>query len=444
MNISRKENRKALFISYYFPPDNAIGAVRIGKFSKYISEFGWNPIVLTVNRSDGQDTSLPVEIDESRIVRTSYYILRDLISKNSLTQSSFASNSSPRKSKFRCGAIVSTIDKLSKQVSNFPVIDELLYQPMGWYKPAVKAGIEIIKTHDIKVIFSSYYPAVSHIIAAKLNKLYGIPWVAEYRDPWSNNPYSNKIQPFSFLQNIWEKQTIKNCTTLVTVSPVMADGLKKMHSMKTVIIPNGFDEDDYKYCVSTTYKFSITYTGSIYPGKRDPSALFQALKELKQENLVSSRDIEVRFFGENIRKYITQIAEKYGILDLLMIGDNIPFKESINKQMESTILLLLSWNDQRDAGTITGKIYEYFGARRPILALAYPDGEIDKLLKQTGSGVVSNRPEVIKTLILTWLGEFKKEGKIITDFHPHLNIINGLTRKRQTQELAEVFNKIYE
>ena len=157
---------------------------------------------------------------------------------------------------------------------------------------------------------------------------------------------------------------------------------------------------------------------------------------------MSSEDIEIRFFGHSVNNDISPIIAKYNVQDFVKLGGSIPYKESIKKQMESSVLLLLSWNDPRDAGTTTGKIYEYLGANRPILAMAYPGGEIDKLLRQSGCGIVVNDSDEIKRLILAWFDEFKRTGRISAHFQPNHNIINSYTRKEQTRSLASVFDKL--
>jgi glycosyltransferase involved in cell wall biosynthesis len=439
------EEKKVLIISFFFPPNNAIAAVRLGKFAKYLPEFGWSPLVLTVNKAEDLSQALPVELDESNIIRTPYFtfselFMRKLQSKND-SQSIKESNQKPAK-QANPNKLLFKIARLGNTFFNLPIITEFLDEPIGWYSHAIKAGLEIVNSNDVNILFSSYGPSVSHLIAARLHRQTGIPWVAEFRDQWSSNPYTRKVQPLYFLEKYWEKQTMKKCDLLISTSQTWATDLEKLHSKKTIVLPNGFDQEDYEYSVPLTPKFSITYTGMIYPGKRDPSPLFQALGELKRKEIICPEYIEVRFFGRNIQNIIKPIANKYGILDLVKTSDNIPFKESIKKQMESTILLLLSWNDPRDAGTLTGKIYEYLGANRPILAMAYPGGEIDKLLQKSGCGIVANDPDEIKRLILVWLDEFKSTGKISAHFHPDSNIINSYTRQEQARALADVLNKV--
>lgn len=123
------------------------------------------------------------------------------------------------------------------------------------------------------------------------------------------------------------------------------------------------------------------------------------------------------------------------------MGGNVSYKESLKSQRESTALLLLSWNDAKDTGTLTAKVYEYLGARRPTLATAFKGGEIDKLLQETQCGVVANSVHEIKNIILKWLEEFKTTGNIHSYFSPMDGIIKKYTRREQAKSLAAVFDK---
>jgi hypothetical protein len=437
---------KALLITFYFPPYNTIAAVRLSKFAKYLPDFGWDPVVLTANNIYGLDSNLPLEIDESKITRTPYFCSDDILSRmmkkirrednrnTSKVTAAYQSSSHP-------SLIALKFQNVLSYIMSLPVIDKLINHPMGWYEPAVKAGLEIVKTNDIKVILSSYGPSVSHFIGSKLHRETGIPWIADYRDNWIDE-YRKHPQPFHFFDQQWEKHTIKRCSAIVSHTQSLAKILEKSHGKIPSVIPNGFDDADFKCNISLTSKFTITYTGSIYPGKRDPSPVLQALFDARQEGRITPQEIEIRFYGQNVNATIAPLVAKYHVEDFVVLGSNIPYKESIKKQMESTILLLLSWNNPLDVGTLNGKIFEYLGANRPILAIAYPDGEIDNILKKSGTGIVANTPEEIKKNILVWVDEYKNTGGIKSHFHPEYNIINSFTRKEETRLLANIFNEI--
>ncbi len=432
--------RKVLIISFYFPPNNSIGSLRLGKFAKYLPEFDWDPIILTVDKIKGISQTLAMEIDESKIIKTPYYTLSDFFGNES-NYRVYPLSQNPKSNHDNKRILFSKIIHLGEPLYRLPVIEKLLFDPMGWYHPGIKAGLDIIAKNDIKIILSSYGPTVPHLIASKLNKISGVPWVADYRDDWIDE-YRKHPQPLHYFDQRWEKYIVKNCCTFIANTQPLANILENSHGKVPIVIPNGFDDADFNNNISLTPKFTITYTGYIYSGKRDPSIIFQALAEARQEGKITPQDIKIRFYGQNVNETIFPLAARYHVEDFIIIGGNIPYKESIARQIESTILLLLSWNDPKDIGMINGKIYEYLGARRPILALAYKGGEIDKLLHESGCGIVINNVTEVKQLLLTWLVEFKMTGKLTTYFNPNNNVILRYTRKNQAKALAEVLNKL--
>lgn len=441
--MSKDNKRMVLIVSFYFPPMNNIGASRIGKFAKYLPEFNWEPIVLTVDHIKGMTQALPVEIDEANIIRTHYFSFGDFIEQILTTNntSSFPIQISKGRNVNLRSKFLKMI-RLMRPIYTLPVIRRLLLDPTGWYPYAMKKGLEIINKYNINMIFSSYSPSTSHFVASCLHKRTGIPWVVEFRDLWTLNPYEKKTQPFYFIEQLIEKKALKNSSILISISEPLAKEMQAFHAKECVTIPNGFDEQDFVENISLTPKFTITHTGTIIPDKRNPTPLFKAIFELKLEDKISSRDIEVRFFGKNVDEIILPLVHRYDIEEFVKIESFIPYKESIKKQMESTALLLLSWNDPKDKGTLTGKVFEYMGAERPILALALKGGEIDNLLTKSGCGVIANQVDEIKAILVEWLKEFKQCGQITSFYNPDNRVIGQYTRKEQARGLAEVFNKV--
>ena len=440
MTAVESKKRKVLVVSFYFPPTNKIAAVRVGKFAKYLPQFGWQPIVLTADKVKGRSQDLPVEIDEANIMRTPYFALGSTISYE-LTGG--------QKTVYRPAREISTwrkalykLIRLMEPVYTLPVIRTLALEPIGWYRHALKKGLEIISKEKFDIIFSSYSPSMSHFVASKLHKQTGIPWVAEFRDLWSLNHYLRKIQPFHFFEKELEKRVMKGSDLLVTVSEPLARQLEVLHSKKVVTICNGFDEDDYLDSVPLTTKFTITYTGNIYPGKQDPSPLFKAIAELEEEGKISPNDFEVCFFGGGTLTSLLPAIRHYHLEGIVKICGLVPFKESIRKQKESTVLLFLGWNDPLEKGVYTAKVFEYLGARRPILAIGLKGDVVDELLKETGAGVMISEAAGIKALLSQWMKEFKQLGEILSHFKPDSAAVYRYTRKQEAAKLAQLLEEV--
>lgn len=433
------KQKKVLIISYYFPPEKKIAALRVGKFSKYLPDFGWQPIVLTtyVNEDGG---SLP-EISNCNIYRTSHLkFIRRIRKKYSRHNPIMSDNETSSCPGFvmRCRERVLT--KI-RDILILPIFRMLFYDGLEWCIPAVLIGKEIIKKFDVDVIFSSYSPASSHIIASILHKQTGVPWIADFRDMWSLNNYVESLEPLSSIEHMIEKRTIRGSSLLTTISTPLAEELSKFHSKHAITITNGFDEEDYVDSVPLTAKFSITYTGEIYASKRDPTPLFEAICLLRKEGLVSPDNFEVRFYGLSVHA-LSPLIEKYSLQQLVKINGHIPLKDSIKRQKESTILLLLSWNDPRDRGVLTGKLFEYFGAKRPILAIGSKDSVLHELLTSTGCGILTSDCEEIFKVLSVWLIEFNKSGDISSHFTPIQKQLLRYTRKEKARDLANALNLV--
>lgn len=436
--------KKVLIVSYAFPPNQGIGNVRAGKFTKYLPEFGWEPVVLTAKIRQDVPQTLPVEINEANIIRTPYFYLNPVLNYRHHRSRGDTAVSKLPETASRGRSFSNLLRPVARLATNLmaqlPILGNIFFEPTGWYFYAVREGLKLLKNNDIKVIFSSSQPRTSHLIAARLFKKTKIPWVAEYRDPWVD-PYRNKSQFYQLLETKWGKKVMKGCEILVTVSEFTVARLKAVHSKKIAVIHNGFDEQDYSENVPLTSKFTLTSTGSISSGKRSPELVFQAIAQLQEEGRISSNNFEVRLYGEGLLKTLLPVIEEYHLKDLVKVYGFVPFNESIRRQQESTALLLLEWNSPLAKHVYPGKIFEYLGAGRPVLALAYKTGAIDKLLRETGAGIVVNEVEAIKGVLTRWLEEWQQSGRITSHWNPDINVIKRYTRREGARKLAQLLDE---
>ena len=441
MVIEKSDNRKILIISYLFPPLNNIGALRTQKFFIYLPQFGWDTFVVTANsekRSHKPITSK--ERNETRIFRTAASFNLATMVYNSLGGEEVLSPRPQRK--------VNTLKKSIHSMLRFlqplymlPIIERLVSDPIFWYFTARKQAVKIIKDNNIKLIFSTSNPPTAHFIASWLQKKTGVTWLAEFRDPWVD-PYDERSWLYEFIENKLEKRVLKRARSLIAVSEPNARLLETIHHKQVTIITNGFDENDYKKNVPLTDKFTITYTGSIYAGKRDPKILFAAVAEMKKGCQLSPDQFELRFFGGNVKETLSPLVEKFELDGLVKIHGQVPLYESIKAQKESTILLLLEWNNPRAVGAYGAKVFEYLGAARPILALGYKTSVIDQLLSETGAGVLVDEVETATNTLKCWFEEWQKQKKITSHWQPNPRIINKYSRFEQTRKLAVLLDEI--
>lgn len=425
-----------LLVSFFFAPWNTIGAVRVSKLAKYLPDFGWEPMVLTAIPPLYAETTLPLEIDPSNIYRTKWFdplginVLSRLRRRLDRTKGP-AQGNVPQTSTggFPGSSVFEYTRKLFK-----PSAVRLPDRFIGWLPYALKEGIRIVSGHKIDVIYSSAGPVVSTLVASMLHRKTNIPWVAEFRDLWALNHSEHRSQPFQWMEEALERFTLKEALHLVTVSCALAQELARLHrNSNVIIIPNGFDEEDYKLVVSPTSKFTISYTGNIYKGKQDPSALFLAITNMARNGLISKDNFEVRFYGKYMGS-VPELVAKYKLDGLVRLYGQVPFHESIRRQKESSALLLLEWTDPSARGVLTGKVFEYLGAGRPILAVGPRYGSIEQLLKETGAGILLTEPHEIEVLLTNWIIQGPPSLTVASDPSP----LRKYTRRFQASQVASL------
>jgi glycosyltransferase involved in cell wall biosynthesis len=422
--------KKVLIISYKFPPDPNIGGFRIHGLAKYLPEFGWEPIILT--------TPLPRNPNaQFRVIQTPYYDVIGTWKKRVGLKPEVGV-----KKQFGI-----TAHKNKKSLLDYILIflGEIIAYPdahKGWYKYAVKAGSEIFKNENIDAMISSFSPITSHLIAKELKIKHKIPWVADFRDLWSQN----HDYPYGYIRKFFDRRlelkTLLPADALVTVSPLWAEKLSALHGGKaTYTITNGFDPVQMNTKrLGLTSKFTITYTGGILTGKQDPSKLFAALRDLISDGTMDPKDVEVRFYGHE-RDWLPSEIRKYGLSAIVRYYGMVPREISFEKQRESQLLLLLNWEDQREKGVYPLKVFEYLGAQRPILATGgFGKDMIERLLDETKVGVYAKEVEDIKGILSGLYAEYKRNGEIT--YNGNVKKINEYSYREMARKFAEVLDQV--
>lgn len=418
------KNKNILIISFAYPPLAAIGARRIAMIAKELSSSGYTPYVLTA-KNPPQKHTLDNLISDDLVYHINW---RDIW-----------------KLKYQLDKLFLTrpIGKVIEYVYPFGSNTIPERRRSFWINPAIEKGMEIIEKYDIDLIYSSYSPPASIRVASALKQATGIPWINEYRDLWTGNPYlklskRNKRKNYNL-----EKSLIKNVDALVTVSEPLKEDLIKLHNKPTYVIYNGIDLDvnmklEDNIQMNNTNKVEIVYAGSIYKGKRDPLPLFEALNILKIKNPILYKKLTVNFYGPNLMKILKKDIEILELEDVVKLNNSVSHKEVLKIQEKADILLLLGWNNKADEGVLTGKIFEYLGMKKPILALGYKNGAIDKVLKQTNTGEIINEPkEIYKYLVK--MSNLTKNDHELKSFKKNI-LIESFSRKNQVSYLIDIFN----
>lgn len=426
--------KKFLYITYYYPPIQAIASMRSWKLTKYIREYGWEPVVLA-SSSDSQTWGYPLpDVQVDRLKNNLFLegVSKDLKERLAQDTKPLLNQTKPIKKKVH--KIASFLKRCLLEIFAWP--DEYT----DWRNKAIIRGQEIIANEKIDLILSSAGPFSNHIIASVLSKKTGIPWIADYRDLWTQNSNYHHTKLRRFFERGLEKYTLNKASAVVTVSEPLASELSVFLKKTVFTVTNGFDPEDYSFNIETDSVFSIVYTGVLYEGKRTPALIFEAVRLLLYDNQIQDDKFGIHFYGSDER-FLKQLLRGKGIDHLVYLHDSIPLEECIRRQKAATVLLFVNWSDRREKGIYSGKIFEYLAANRPILAFPRNHGSVvDSLLERSQAGVLCDTPEEIARVIKECYDTFYSTGYL-----PFCGIkeeIEKYSRRNQAQQISEIFNNI--
>ena len=285
----------------------------------------------------------------------------------------------------------------------------------GW--ASFETASQIVQDKNIQLVISSYSPPAVHRLASHLKKKYPhLFCVADYRDLWTDNDQYNVLFPLNLIEKWDENSAVKRADLLVSVSNGMVKQLSNKWRKKTLVISNGFFPTKGSTTISSI-KHGFVYTGQIYPDRRDPSPLFQALSELIKEESEKYSHIKLEFYGYNVRETLKHIVKKYNLENNVILEGQVSYQESLEIQKSSQGLIFLESNNEKARGVLTGKIFEYLVAKRPIIAIGVKDDfEVAELITKTKTGLIcGNNIEKIKETLVKfqncsyeWRGDEKK------------------------------------
>lgn len=376
--------KKVLIITYYWPPSGGAGVQRWLKFAKYLPEFGWQAVVLTVDPEYAsypqRDESLAHEVHPDCLVFTTksfelYNLYKTLSGKKEVPYGGFANESE---------------ESFLQKVSKFLRGNFLLPDPRkGWNNYALKKAEELIRKYNIETVVTTSPPHSTQLIGLALKRRLKIRWIADLRDPWTDIYYYDHFRHTALARKIdlnYERQVLENADVLITVS----EDVKRIFSgkttmpvaEKTVVIPNGFDEEDFQHVQFSGNRGKvITYTGTISEAY-DVGGLLKAIGQLDAQ---LRPEITIRFVG----KVPPSIAEKFATAGISteLVG-YVDHARSIEYLFRSDLLLMVVPRVKNNKGIITGKFFEYLASGQPVLAVGPADGDLAELIRQTECGLL--------------------------------------------------------
>jgi len=434
-------------IAYIFPPMGGSGMQRTAKFAKYLPEFGWAPVILTVMEypREEMDYSIMDDIPESvEIYRTPSFEPYRLFTR-------FV-NKSKSNNKLQIGDInqkYSSEFSLKQRTIRFikDFVDSLFIpdREIGWLPFALFRARKILKTESVDVIYSTSDPFTDHLIGYCIKRLSGKPWVADFRDPWTN--YFRYDKSFRYRQKInrlIEKIIICGADRIVVISEHMRTFFREqypeMDSSKFVVIQNGFDTEDFNsinFRDIDNEKFTITYVGRFSTPKNKNLLFFKVLQSILDsfpELEESIRIIFVGLFSQEDWGFVTS----RGLEKIVETVGYQTHKKSIEYMLKSNALLLTICDERGMESMYNAKLYEYLAAKKPILALI-PGGVAEKLIRKLDAGLIvhPNDESAIRKAILDYYERWLN-GTLVID---NPKSFPQYERKTLTGSLAKCLNE---
>lgn len=413
-------NKRVLMIAYHYPPmRGSSGIQRTLKFSQYLPQSGWGPVMLSAhprayaNPGDDQMGDIPASVPVTR---------------------AFALDTARHLA-------------IGGRYAGFMALPD---RWASWCLGAIPAGWRLIRRHRPAVIWSTYPIASAHLIGLVLRRLTGLPWVADLRDPMTDVSYPSDPRTRRVFQWI-ERKTIEHCTVAVCTTP----GAIKTYETRFPSIPrerfrlieNAYDEENFADAErggaaaapgAHGGPLTLVHSGIIYPSERDPVPLFQALAALKRLGAVSAAGLRVVLRATAHDDYLAGLIAEHGIADIVQLAPHVPYRTALAEMLSADGLLILQATNCNHQ--VPAKLYEYLRARRPILALTDSEGDTAATLRQ--AGVDSIAPLDQKDAIIEALPRFLEQIRNGTAPLASAAVIAAHSRRARTEQLARLLDQV--
>lgn len=428
--------KKVLIITYYWPPSGGAGVQRWLKFAKYLPEYGWEPIIYTIDNEDNylsEDKTIANEVAGISVIRGKAWepikAYERFIGKKNKEKVTLNFLSEGRKLSFK--------QKIAMFIrGNFFIPDAKIL----WLRNSKKILHRFLQENKIDAVVSTGPPQTCHLIGNYVHQQFNIPWIVDFRDPWTQIDFfdSLKLTPIArWLHKRMEKKVLDNANLILSVGKSMKDDFQLLTNNQIEYLPNGFDEADIDKSVTANFpqKYTIAYIGTMNVA-RNPHIFWRALAQIKSENPDVYASIQVKFIG-NIDFEVKEAIAANGIASVIAHTEYLPHKEALEITVSAHALLLVI-NHTHNAKTIlTGKLFEYLASERPILCIGPKDGDAAAIINELNAGVVIdyNEVDIMKKTILDFYYHRRNSNQ-------NYALLQKYSRKQLTKELAIHLNNI--
>lgn len=435
--------KRVLIISYYWPPTGGSGVQRWVKFAKYLPSEGWQPVIYTpenpeqlaIDESLAAEIPAEVEVIKTRIVEP-YEIYKKLLRKSGHSKEAVEVNPVNAQNK-------SFLQKVAMWVRGN------LFRPdprCMWIGPSVRFLKKYLKEHPVDLIVSTGPPQSMHLIGRRLALETGLPWIADFRDPWTKIFYFKHLSMTPGTER-WhkkmEKKVLDDTSVVVAVSPLVQQEFQAMTSTRVELITNGFDECDFaaEPCHEaeggSDNEFCVTHTG-LFAADGNPTVLWEVLAEKCASDNAFRKALKIKLIGKTDDSILTALNEA-GLSECVKNIGYLPHSEAVEQQRNASLLILPLRKEPEYKAVLPGKLFEYLASRRPVLGIGQKDGAMAMILNETKTGVVldwEDKDAIAQFIDSCWkkhlAGELTTEGADISQF----------TRRNLTHRMAQLFDEL--
>ena len=435
--------KRVLIISYYWPPTGGSGVQRWVKFAKYLPSEGWQPVIYTPENpeqlaiDDSLAAEIPAEVEviKTRIVEP-YEIYKKLLRKSGHSKEAVEVNPVNAQNK-------SFLQKVAMWVRGN------LFRPdprCMWIGPSVRFLKKYLKEHPVDLIVSTGPPQSMHLIGRRLALETGLPWIADFRDPWTKIFYFKHLSMTHSTERWHKKMEMKvldDASVVVAVSPLVQQEFQAMTSTRVELITNGFDECDFaaEPCHEaeggSDNEFCITHTG-LFAADGNPTVLWEVLAEKCASDNAFRKALKIKLIGKTDDSILAALNEA-GLSECVKNIGYLPHSEAVEQQRNASLLILPLRKEPEYKAVLPGKLFEYLASRRPVLGIGQKDGAMAMILNDTKTGIVldwEDREAIACHIDSCW--EKHLAGKLVTDGAD----ISQFTRRSLTRRMAQLFDTL--
>jgi len=429
--------KRVLIISYYWPPSGGAGVQRWLKFSKYLSDFGWQPVIYTPENPEApaDDPSLLEDIHPDTVV-----VKRPIWEPYTLYKRFVGMDSGER---INAGFLKENEQEEKKEGISVWIRGNLFIPDARrfWIKPSIRFLRKYLKEHPVDALISTGPPHSMHLIALGLKDHLNLPWIADFRDPWTEIDFYDQLRLTGRSDRKHKSQenaVLHGADRVVVIGQQMAERFQLRNKVSAEVLPNGYDQADFSDVPeSGETHFSIVHVGALNADRNHP-VFWKVIAELISEEAELASRIRIKLVGKTDVSVQQEIA-RYGLEDQVEIISYLPHDQVI-PLLQSASVLYLSINNTPNARSIrTGKLFEYLAARRPILGIGPEDGDAAEVISECKAGEMVEFEDFdkLKSVLINWL-KLHRNGEL-SNLDTHAS---RYSRKNLTSQLAGLLNEI--